>query len=152
MADEIVKTCTGLEVRSIDVKTPAVHDTNNSAPAIEVVPQQPSSALGGARKAVTVIAVGPVLDVTASPTLETDIACTPKGFALTTTITRTAVAVLANVLWRPRITMTVVLHRPEVIFESTWKMRLPTGAEPDQVQTPPYSDQKYPITVAKTIR
>ena len=85
--------------------------------------------------------------------LKTDLVCTANGFVLTATITRSANfngAALQNVNWYPRITIAVVLHEPEVVFQTTWRMRLTTSAERDHAQTT-LSDQRYPITLTKMI-
>jgi len=106
-------------------------------------------------KAVTVIAVGPVLGSMDSHEIETRLECTTNGFALTATITRSADysgSALKNLLWRPRIELAVVLKKPNVIVEVTWKICLTTGADLNHAQTPPYSEQKYPITTVKTLQ
>lgn len=113
-------------------------DATPEKPAIEIVPAPPSSTTpGAAKKTVTVIALGPVLGSMDSPKVETSLACTAKGIVLTATITRSADyhgAVLKNVLWRPKIEIVVVFRQPEIIFATTWRMRLTTGAEVDHAQ------------------
>lgn len=159
-AQEIVKTCAGAEVRLINISAETEReillDATPEKPAIEIVPAPPSSTTpGAAGKVVTVIALGPALGSMDSRTVETDLACTAKGVVLTATITRSADyhgAAAKNVRWRPKIEIVVIPRQPEVIFEATWRMRLTTGAELDHAQTPPYPDQKYPITVTTTVR
>lgn len=159
-AQEIMKTCGGVEVRSINISAETEREVLLEAapekPAIEIAPAPPSSPMSDTvGKAVTIIALGPVLGSMDLRTVETDLACTAKGFALTATITRSADfhgGVLKNVIWRPKIEIAVVLRQPEVIFEATWRMRLTTGAEAEHTQTPPYPEQKYPATVTKTVR
>jgi hypothetical protein len=156
-AQENTTTCGGAEVRSIVVSADVQRTVSRDArPAnIEIVPAQASAAmLGVAEKAITVIAYGPVLGSMDSRKLKTDLVCTANGFVLTATITRSANfngAALQNVNWYPRITIAVVLHEPEVVFQTTWRMRLTTSAELDHAQTPPYPDQRYPITLTKMI-
>jgi len=104
---------------------------------------------------MAVIAHGPVLGSMDSQKVETDLLCTAKGLLLTATITRSADyngSALKNAAWRPQINITIVLHQAEPIFQATWKMRLTTGAEVSRAETPLYADQRYPITVTKTIR
>lgn len=159
-AQEIMKACAGMEVRSIDISAEpdrkVLLDATPEKPAIQIVPAPPSSTTPGAsEKVVTVIALGPVLGSMDSPKVETCLACTAKGVVLTATITRSADyhgAVLANIIWRPKIEIAVALRQPEIILATTWRMRLTTGAELAHAQTPPYPDQKYPITVTATVR
>ncbi len=156
-AQEIMKTCAGMEARLINISAEFVKKVLlDTRPEIAIIPTPPSSTTpGAAGKAVTVIALGPVLGSMDSPTVETDLACTAKGVVLTATITRSADyhgAAAKNVLWRPKIEIAVVLRQPEGIFEATWRMRLTTGAEMDHARTPSYPDQKYPITVTTTVR
>jgi hypothetical protein len=102
-----------------------------------------------------ITAVGPVLGSMDSKNVKTDLACTPKGFVVTATLTRSAdyhAASAKNVLWRPRINAEVILQEQEVTFKVTWRMRLTTGEELDHAQTLPYPDTKYPLTVMETIR
>ncbi|MHB1678019.1 MAG: hypothetical protein ACYCSS_10865 [Sulfuriferula sp.] len=156
-AQETMKTCTGAQVRLINVS--GVYNKKNlldAKPEIIVVRALTSSTMPGATgKAVSIIALGPVLGSMDSPAIKTALACTAKGFTLTATITRTADydgAVLANIIWRPKIEITVVLLQPEVIFETIWKMRLTTGAEVYLAQTPTYPEQNYPISVTTAVR
>lgn len=154
-AREIKKVCSGADVNSVSVSFQIVKRAlSDDMPArIDVMPSQRSPA--PAHNAVTVVAFGPVLGAMDSSKLRTELACTDKGFVLTATIMRSADyrdAVLANVNWRPIITVAVVVRRPETICQVTWRMRLTTGAELDRAQTPSSPEQKYPITVLKLIR
>jgi len=159
-AQEISKSNTGAEakVRSIKVSLELERDVllDTTPERIEIAPPQASETTpGAAGKAVTVIALGPVLGSMDSPDVKTDVACTRKGIRLTATVTRSADyhgGVRQNVLWRPKIEVVVVLRQPEVSFEAIWRMRLTTGAELDHAQTPPYPDRKYPITVTAMVR
>jgi len=150
-AQEVVKTCRAVEVHSIQMSAEAVPKVLSDVRAVTQVAYPDAAA-----KAVVVTAYGPILGSMDSPKVETDLACTAKGFVLTATITRSASfngSALQNVNWRPRITMAVGLLKPEGVVQTIWKMRLTTGASVDHAQTPPYDvDQKYPIRLTKTIR
>jgi hypothetical protein len=151
-AQRVIKTCAGVEVRSIDISAEVVRRVPvRAAPAeIEVLP-----APAAAGKALTLIARGPTLGSMDSPNVETDLACTAAGFVLTATIARSANyhgAAAQNVNWYPRITIAVAILQPAVVFQATWRMRLTTGTEVHHAQTPPYpADQEYPIIVTKTV-
>jgi hypothetical protein len=145
--------CVGAEVRSIkglpELVIGVLHDPTPAK--IEAIPVEASETTPSASgKAVTVIALGPVLGSMDSPEIKTDLACTAKGLVLTAIITRSANyngGVRQNQNWRPRIEMALYLRQPEVLFKAIWKMRLTTGVELDHAQTPPsYPDQQYPIT------
>jgi hypothetical protein len=156
-AQEIIKTCAGVDVRSVDVSAERA-DPKAAKPAeIDTLPAQvPATARSTVEKAVTVIALGPGLGYMDSLKVKTDLACTEKGLVLTATIMHSANdfgnVIPQSYLWHPRITVVVVLRQPEIIFQTTWRMRLTTGAEVSHGQSPPFPDQKYPIIVMKTIR
>ncbi|MGH9823968.1 MAG: hypothetical protein ACREDR_12035, partial [Blastocatellia bacterium] len=59
-------------------------------------------------------------------------------------------AAAKNVLWRPRIQIAAVPQLSKLTLKITWRLRLTTGQDMDQAQTPPYPEQKYPITLTKT--
>jgi len=150
IAKNSINACAGVEVISIGVST----DVSRGGALLDASPTITVGPGGGGGKAITIIAAGPVLGSMDSAKVKTDLVCTAKGLALTATITRSADyegAVLANVHWRPRVTIAVVLRQAEVILQTTWRMRLTTGNELDHARTPPYADQKYPITVTKTL-
>jgi hypothetical protein len=110
----------------------------------EAPPRLTSSA--ASKDEVAIIALGPVLDSLDSHEIKVTPACTADGAMLMVTITRYSGGVKKNVLWRPRIRIAITLGRSEVLFQTTWKMRRPDGAELDHV-----GGQKYPITVMRTI-
>lgn len=159
-AQEIMKTCASAAVQSISLSAESEReiflDAMPEKPVIKIAPAPSSSTMpGAAGKAVTVIALGPVLGSMDSPKVETDLVCTAKGVALTATTTRSADyhgAVAKNVLWRPKIEIVVIPRQTEVIFETTWRMRLTTGVEVDHARTPPYPEQKFPISVVAIVR
>jgi hypothetical protein len=150
-AQEIIKTCAVVEVRSIhmsvDIET---KDYLDAAPAeIEVLP---TTAAG---ERVMVIALGPSLGSMDSNEVRTDLACTQKGILLTAIITRSSNyhgATAKNVPWNPKFNIEIVLHQPEVIFQTIWRMQLSNGTEVDHAQTSPHSEVKYPIIITKTLR
>ena len=160
-AHEYLKTCVNVDVLSIDISAETEHEVLLNAtpekPTIEIVPASSSMStmtdmLG---KAVTVVAVGPVLGSWDSHTVETYVACTEKGMVLMATIMRFGdypVSIRKNVLWRPKVEMVVVPRWPDVVVEATWKIRLITGTELDHARTPPYPDQSFPITTTTTLR
>jgi hypothetical protein len=104
------------------------------------------------KREVVLQALGPMLGSMDSPEVKTAIDCTRQGVVVTGTITRSADfngAALQNQIWRPRITIVVNLLRPDVVFQTTWKLRLTTGVPVGQARTPPYPEQRYPITVTR---
>lgn len=156
-AQESVKQCANANVRLIRISVDGREPFPDTTPQIiEAIPAQASETTSNvAGKAVTLVAVGPVLGSMDSREIETGLECTTNGFTLTATITRSADyhgAVQKSVLWRPRIELAVVFKKPEVIANVIWKARLTTGADLNHVETPPYPDQKYPITVMETLR
>jgi len=156
-AQEPIKTCPGLEVRSMVVSAETTVPAASTPAEIDISPPRVSATAPDAReKAVTVIARGPGLGSMDSRKVKTDLACTEKGWALTATIMH-SVNYFGNVIpqeifWRPKITLVLVLRQAEIIFQTTWRMRLTTGGEVSHGQSPPFPDQKYPITVTKTLR
>ena len=103
----------------------------------------------------TLTALGPILGAMDFPEVKYTLLCTAKGAAFIATITRSADyhgSVLANVYWRPKIKIALIIRETEVTFDTTWKIRLSSGAELSHAQTPPYRARKYPIVLTKTIR
>ena len=148
-AQEVLKTCAGVEVRTIHVSIEL--DEGDS-----FLPDPSPKITEESGKIRTLTAVGPPLGSMDSPELETALACSKKGFVLTATITRSANfkgSVLQNVVWRPKIEIEVVPRQVEVIVEATWKRRVTTGKYMNQAETAaaPYPDQKYPITMTKIL-
>lgn len=155
---DLPKVCAGIEVQSLnlseEIEREVLLEPAPERPTIKIVPAPSSStALGAARQMVRAIAIGPVLDLVDSHKVETDLACTATGVRLTATITRFEeyYEINKSIRWRPKIELEVVPLQPAVKFETTWRIRLTTGVELDHAQTPPYPDQKYPITVSKTL-
>ena len=153
----IAVTCGGAEARLIQASAQLERQgaPDSTPERIETVPEPTSSTPSGANeKAATVIIIGPVLGSMDASDVKTDLSCTPQGIALTATITRSADyngSTLANVLWRPRIELSVVFHSSPLVFQAIWKMRLTTGAEVDHARTPPYPEKSYPITLSTTL-
>jgi hypothetical protein len=101
-----------------------------------------------------VIADGPIFGSMDSEKLVTDLTCSSDGLVLTATTTRSANyhgAVRQNQLWFPRITIVGVPLTREIVFQTTWKIRLSNGKMMERSRTPPYSEKRYPITVTKKI-
>jgi hypothetical protein len=158
-AQEITKMCAKVEVQSINISEESemeiFSDGLPKKPSIETVAASPPFLTPKGIKKLAVIALGPVLGSMDSHEVETYLKCTEKGVALAIILTRSANyhgAHLKNVLWRPKIQLMMVLHQPGAIIETTWKMRLTTGADVHHAQFPPYSDQIFPIILSKTLR
>lgn len=152
-AQEGVKTCAGVEIKSINVATETGRDWPASTKAeIEVDPQT-SIAPDGNTRELKVIVYGPILgSAMNSPEVKTDLACSPGGVTLGVTIEHYGDGdTFKNALWRPKITLGLTLSE-DVVFQTVWKMRRPDGTEVDRSQTAPYPEQEYPITVTKMLR
>lgn len=149
-AQERMKTCAGMVVRSIEMS-----QEYQKGSTIDESPEQVEVVSSGPEGLVTIVALGPLLGSMDSRDVKTDFACTPEGIALTATITRSANfhgGVLQNFIWRPRITIVLALRQSEITVQAIWRMRLTTGAEQTHASSPPYPDQKYPIIVTQTVR
>jgi hypothetical protein len=143
--------CETVEVFSVAVSALSERETRVD-PGPERIEIAPSSVTTSA--ALTTVAIGPILGSMDSRVVKTALACTTTGFSITATITRSADfvgGVHKNVLWRPRITVAVVLRKADVTYQATWRMRLTTGAEVDNSQTPPYPRETYPIVVTRSL-
>lgn len=152
---QTIRACAGVEVRSTEVsvdnaRRALLHDKQAK---IEILAAQVPATTED--PTIMVVALGPVLGSMDSSEVSTQLACSERGIVLTATITRSADyhgATAKNILWNPKITMVFRLHQPEIVLQTTWRMRLTTGAELDHARTPPYPEQEYPITVTKTVR
>jgi hypothetical protein len=157
-AQQAVKTCPSVEVLTFNASAQLELPEHPVSPSArgEIAPALISTERPTAPGAsVKVIAIGPILGAMDSTEVKADIACTPEGIVLTATITRSADyhgSVLANVNWRPRVEIELILRKPEVVVQSTWRMRLTTGKELDHAATPPLTRINYPIIVTKLIR
>ena len=144
-----IKTCAAAEVRSVEVLVDVKRKALHSATPAEI------TATGAADNTVTIMAFGPVLGSMDSSEVKTEFTCSQQGILLTATITRSAEyggGAAKNVLWNPAISIEIALRRPEVVFQTTWRMRLTTGVELKRARTAPYPEQEYPITVTQTVR
>jgi hypothetical protein len=152
-AQEIIKTCAGVEERAINVATETGRDWPLGTMAeLQVVPQA-STTPNVKGKTLAVIAYGPILGLVGnSLEVKTDLMCTSRGVTLGVYIMHLGDGADAakNVLWRSKISLNLVL-RQDVVFQTIWRMRRPNGKEIDHARTPPYPEQKYPITVTKTL-
>jgi hypothetical protein len=104
---------------------------------------------------LNVISLGPILGSMDSSQIGTQFSCTRDGIALVATVSRSALyngSALQNVLWRPKIIAVVTIRTSEIVFQTTWKMRLTDGKYVDRARTPPYPERNYPLTVSKTVR
>jgi hypothetical protein len=150
-AQESIKSCAAIEVRSVRSSAEVQHKhVQNARPEIT---ESVTSETG--TKAVLVVANGPVLGSMDSPNIAVDVTCTPKGAAVTATITRSANyngAALQNVIWRPHIQIIATLLKSQALFKTTWRMRLTTGKEVDRAETPGYPSQTYPNCVIRVLR
>src|ERR1700687_5957019 len=133
-AQELIKTCPGVEVRSIDVSygrgvynLPA--ETKQGTIETSFSAAEPT--------VITVVARGPILGSMDALARAPDLACTKDGFVLAVTISPSVNDhgfVLQNVLWRPVITLKVRLDSPKVVFQSIWKMELSDGTNVDRAR------------------
>ena len=152
---KIVKTCPAADIRSIEVSILAGSEIANDPEAtknayLQISPREQ----GGSRKEISLKVIGPILGSMDSRTIKTKVNCTTNGVELLAEITRSANyagATLQNVLWRPQVTFIITSRTPNLVFQATWQMRLTTGEVLSHAETPPYPDQKYPITVTGTI-
>jgi len=147
---QVVKVCPSLKVRSVKVSPQLLKDLPRNAQQATIE----TEASARETKEITVVAKGPVLGSMDSEKLSTDLACSNDGLVFTATITRSANyhgAVAQNVLWFPRITIVVGPLQREIALQTVWNMRLTNGRMLDHARTPPYPEQKYPITVTKTL-
>lgn len=146
-AQDLSASCAGAEVRSIDLskETDPVWPLN-TGPEIRVTRT-------AAETDVSVTAYGPILSSADSPDVKVKIACIADGFRVEATLVHFGNgSLLKNLLWRPQIHLNLLLHQPRVVMQAVWKMQNPSGRELKRVQTPPYPEQKYPITLTETLR
>jgi hypothetical protein len=151
-AAEFIKTCARVEVISMTITSETSVDWPLATKAGIVELPQSSVTQSALRKTLAVIAYGPILgSAMNSPNVETDLACTPQGFTLGVTIMHLGDGdALKNALWRPKITLHLVLWR-DTFLKMVWRMRRPNGTQVDHAQTPPYPEQRYPVVVIKTL-
>jgi hypothetical protein len=113
----------------------------------KVLPPAP----GATSREERIIALGPVLGSMDSHDVETAVSCSPRGFTVTASITRSAYyngSILKNVLWRPKIEIEIAPTQPDYMLEVTWAMRLSNGAVVHHDLMMP--KQNFPITVSST--
>jgi hypothetical protein len=149
-AQQLIKRCAGVEVRSMKVSLKLVQDMPLDAQQETIE----TSDEGTERQDITVVARGPVLGSMDSEKLNTDLACSNDGLVLTATITRSANyhgALRQNQNWFPKITIVVVPLQSEIVFQTIWNMRLTNGRIVDRGRTLPYLEKKYPITLTKIL-
>jgi hypothetical protein len=106
----------------------------------------------GPHGTVTVMAVGPALGSMDAENVETTRMCDANGVVVTATTTRYDGGVQKNVLWRPRLEIVLVPRPAGTVLTTTWKMRVPSGAEVTRTDKPPYPEVSYPVTVTTRIR
>jgi hypothetical protein len=97
--------------------------------------------------ALTLRAVGPVLDYLYSRAVTYDIECTAEGFVVDASIVQLSdqrLGALKNILWRPALALRVSMRRPSVRARVVWRLRLPSAAALTRGETPPYPAQAYP--------
>ena len=152
-AQEIAKKCARAEVRSITVSTETGSDWPLDTKAQTEVASDAPAAQEPGQRILTVVAYGPILGAAMnSPEVKTDLACTARGFSLVATITHLGDGDASkNALWRSKISLNLTRHE-DATFEMIWKMQRPGGADVGHAQTQPYPEQRYPITVTKTLR
>ena len=155
-AADVIKTCDGVEIRIVDVGSEIQKGLQQSDARPHLIVAAPATDPEDQGERVTTItAFGPMLGSMDSQNVTASIACTATGFALTALITRSEHykgAVLANVLWRPKIAICVVKPRPEMTMNAVWTMRSTSGAPLARARTPPYPELQYPFTVLAKFR
>jgi hypothetical protein len=145
-----IKSCGGAEVLSVETAA----DSGQEFPfsprpgRIDVKPFEPKDGIPQGETGLRVISFGPVLNSHSSREVQTEFDCTKDGLALVATITTDPSApIKKDVQWRPKIEMTLLLHKPAVAFETRWRLRLPDGAALNRGRTPWSSEQEYPFKV-----
>ena len=155
-AEDVMKTCNGVDIRVVHVgsEIPKGLQQLDARPRL-VVAAPASTPEDQGERVTTITAFGPMLGSMDSGDVNVSVACSATGFALTALITRSEDyngAVLANILWRPKITLRVVRPRPEMTMDAVWTMRSTSGAQLARARTPPYLELKYPFTVTAMFR
>ena len=162
---QVIKTCVGVDVRSVEVVADSDFAQNRNksiflpagpSPTVDIlVPQEQKTARESTQESVAVVACGPVLGSMDSRKIETNFSCTANGVSLTSIIMRSANyagAVQKNITWRPQLHVLLVVHQSVATFETIWKMRLSNGSDVTHAETPSYATQQYPIIVTRTVR
>lgn len=152
----IPKVCSAVDVKAMDVSTAKAGLKDSAAPEVLVPsPAKSEQDVTAGTEDIPVIVLGPALDYTDSLKMLTDLSCTEDGALLRITITHFTEdfggVIPQNYLWRPRIAMTLHLHRTKATLRTTWVMRSSAGADIKSVQTPPFPRQTYPLVSDKTI-
>jgi hypothetical protein len=101
-----------------------------------------------------VLVQGPILGSMDSSNIKTEVSCLPDGIGLTATITRSDNfngAVLQNVTWLPRISLSLRLLQPSIVLYTTWRIQTSSGKEVTLAQTPPFRARRFPVRVTKRI-
>ena len=149
-AADVMKSCDGVDIRVVDVGSELEGLQQSDARPHLIVAAPASDPEDQGERVTTITAFGPMLGSMDSHDVRASIACTATGFALTALITRSEHyngAILANILWRPKITVRVIKPRPEMTMAAVWAMRLTNGAPLARARTPPYPELQYPFAV-----
>ena len=126
--------CPAAEINSIE-------STSKRAGVLRTGKTENIEILGQTNHTVTIMAQGPVLGSMDLPSIKTDLSCLPDGVVLTATITRSDEfngAVLQNVTWLPKISLSLKLLQPSVMLHTIWKIQTTSGKEVTFAQTPPF--------------
>jgi hypothetical protein len=153
-----VTSCAGIEIHwgSVGAATPP-YQTNPPANMVMEGTEAFSPVIGeGLSKMLKIDITGPMLGDMDSREIKIDLSCTASGLIVTATITRAAGytegSYMHTVFWKPQVEIWLTLHRPEVILDGKWVMRLTDGKIIDHAKTYQLPEQPYPVKVSATIR
>jgi hypothetical protein len=157
-AESAMTTCGGVEISIVEVGDEVGVELRDfsqldARPRLIVVPT-PTAPDDQRTPITTVTALGPMLGTMDSSDVDASLACTATGFSLNALVTRNedyGGAVLASILWRPKI-MVRVAARHDVTMDAVWSMRTTKGVPIGHARTPPYPELVYPLTVTALIR
>jgi hypothetical protein len=159
-AQGVLNACPEVNVLSFHLASDQAPPVVAGPATIQVLPIHPLGFQNRVGNERTIVITGPLLGSMDSPDVKTEIVCTEKGLTVSATISRMSnypEATLGNTLkgtypWRPRFTISIEFRQPTIILQTSWIMRMTNGDSVTTARTPPYPEQKYPITVTKTIR
>jgi hypothetical protein len=140
--------CQGAVIQSIRIST----EYSNAIPFDDKV-RIAASYIPGTQNA-TVTLFGPILGSMDSKDVKVKSACTAMGWKLTSWIERSSEytgAAAKNARWRPKIEVVLALRQPGSALQAIWRMRLTTGDEIMNGQTPGEPAQRFPIVLSTTL-
>lgn len=99
-------------------------------------------------RAKSVMVTGPMLGSMDSRRINASITCNAEGVIVTGIITRSKDykgAASKNVVWQPKILVSLNLEVPHITVQAVWRMKSSNGEEIKRAQTPPYPEVVFPI-------